>query len=182
MKGSLTGRSILVVEDEPLIAMAISQALEESGAEVTTTNTLRHALLLVEHDGLSAAILDHSLGDGNSSLLYARLRERGIPFVIYSGFERRVVSCKDAPHISKPASAEVLLAAMEDLILGTQIKLRQYPGIPPSGCSSIARQSAGPTRPVLFVIGHRLVRPFQNHCVCSRVANAIPWLGPTRAF
>jgi len=45
-----------------------------------------------------------------------------------------------------------------------------------------ARQSAGPTRPVLFVIGHRLVRPFQNHCVCSRVANAIPWLGPTRAF
>lgn len=50
MKGSLTGRSILVVEDEPLIAMAISQALEESGAEVTTTNTLRHALLLVEHE------------------------------------------------------------------------------------------------------------------------------------
>jgi hypothetical protein len=40
MKGSLTGRSILVVEDEPLIAMAVSQALEESGAEVTTTNTL----------------------------------------------------------------------------------------------------------------------------------------------
>jgi DNA-binding response OmpR family regulator len=80
MKGSLTGRSILVVEDEPIIAMAISQALEESGAEVTTTNTLRHALLLVEHDGLSAAILDHSLGDGNSSLLYARLKERGIPY------------------------------------------------------------------------------------------------------
>jgi len=29
-----------------------------SGAEMTTTNTLRHALMLVEHDGLSAAILD----------------------------------------------------------------------------------------------------------------------------
>src|SRR4030095_4898919 len=120
MKGSLTGRSILVVEDEPLIAMAISQALEESGAEVTTTNTLRHALLLVEHDGLSAAILDHSLGDGSSSLLYARLKERGIPFLIYSGWERSLVSC-NVPHISKPASHEVLLAAMEDLILGTQI-------------------------------------------------------------
>jgi hypothetical protein len=74
-------------------------------------------MLLVEHDGLSAAILDHALDDGNSSLLYERL---GIPFVIYSGFERGVVSCKDAPHISKPASHEVLLAAMEDLILGTQ--------------------------------------------------------------
>ena len=43
--------------------------------------------LLVEHDGLSAAILDHALDDGNSSLLYARLKERGIPFVIYSGLK-----------------------------------------------------------------------------------------------
>jgi CheY-like chemotaxis protein len=97
MKGSLTGRSILVVEDEPIIAMAISQALEESGAEVTTTNTLRHALLLAEHDGLSAAILDHSLGDGSSSLLYARLKERGIPFLIYSGFERVEGACPGVP-------------------------------------------------------------------------------------
>ena len=32
----------------------------------------------------------------------------------------------------------------------------------------LAHQSAGPTRPVLFVVGHRLA-PFQNHCVCSRV-------------
>ena len=114
MKGSLTGRSILVVEDEPLIAMAISQALEESGAEVTTTNTLRHALLLVEHDGLSAAILDHSLGDGNSSLLYARLKERGIPFLIYSGWARMEGACPGVPHIVKPATHRVLLAAVED--------------------------------------------------------------------
>jgi hypothetical protein len=46
--------------------MDITQAFEGSGAELTTTNTLRHALLLVELDGLSAAILDHALGDGDS--------------------------------------------------------------------------------------------------------------------
>jgi DNA-binding response OmpR family regulator len=80
MKGSLTGHSILIVEDQPLIVMDITQALEDSGAELTTTNTLRHAMLLVEHDGLSAGILDHALDDGNSSLLYARLKERGIPW------------------------------------------------------------------------------------------------------
>jgi len=118
MKGSLTGRSILIVEDEPLIVMDITQAFEGSGAELTTTNTLRHALLLVEHDGLSAAILDHALGDGNSSLLYARLRERGIPFIIYSGFEKVEGACQGAPHIAKPASAQVLLAAVEDLLRG----------------------------------------------------------------
>jgi DNA-binding response OmpR family regulator len=101
--------------------MAISQALEESGAEVTTANTLRHALLLVEHDGLSAAILDHSLGDGNSSLLYARLKERGIPFLIYSGWARVEGACPGVPYIIKPATHRVLLAAVEDLIRGTQI-------------------------------------------------------------
>ena len=39
---------------------------------MTTTNTLRHALLLVEHDGLSAAILDHSLS-GKSSIAVAAM-------------------------------------------------------------------------------------------------------------
>ena len=63
---SLDGRSILIVEDEPLIVMDITQQLA-TGAALTTTNTLHHAMILAEHDGLSGAILDHSLGDGNSS-------------------------------------------------------------------------------------------------------------------
>ena len=58
---SLEGRSILIVEDEPLIVMDITQAFEPTGAALTTTNTLKHALILVEHDGLSGAILDHAL-------------------------------------------------------------------------------------------------------------------------
>ena len=71
-----------------MIAMDITQAFEGTGAAMTTTNTLHHALILVEHDGLAGAILDHALGDGDSSLLYARLKERGIPFLIYSGSTR----------------------------------------------------------------------------------------------
>ncbi len=115
---SLEGCSILIVEDEPLIAMDITQAFEGTGAALTTTNTLKHALILVEHDGLSGAILDHALGDGDSSLLYQRLTERGIPFMIYSGYSHIDGSCQGAPHISKPASDEALVAAMEGLIRG----------------------------------------------------------------
>ena len=44
----LTGRSILIVEDEPLIALDIVQAFESAGARVVSTSTLRQALLLVE--------------------------------------------------------------------------------------------------------------------------------------
>ena len=72
----------------------------------------------MEHDGLSGAILDHALGDGNSSLLCQRLRERGIPFMIYSGYDTVEGPCKGALHISKPAAEGVLVAAMEGLIRG----------------------------------------------------------------
>ena len=114
----LEGRSILIVEDEPLIVMDMTNALEHTGAALTTTNTLKHALLLVEHDGLAGAILDHSLGDGNSSALCARLTERGIPFLIYSGLQHLDGDCKDAPHLAKPASHEALVAAVEGMVLG----------------------------------------------------------------
>jgi DNA-binding response OmpR family regulator len=112
----LQGRSILVVEDEPLIVMAITQAFEHTGVEMTTTNTVRHALLLVEHDGLAGAILDHALPDGDSSLLCARLKEHNIPFMIYSGFPKIAGACQGALHIQKPATDAALVTAMESLI------------------------------------------------------------------
>ena len=83
----LWGRSILVVEDELLIAMDIAGALEKAGAHATMTTTVRHALILVEHDGLSGAIMDHALSDGESTALCARLKERGIPYISYSGYQ-----------------------------------------------------------------------------------------------
>ena len=79
---TLDGLTFLVVEDEPLISMDITMALEDCGAKVTATTALKHALLLVENDGLSGAILDHSLGDGDSTILRARLKKRGIPFLV----------------------------------------------------------------------------------------------------
>jgi DNA-binding response OmpR family regulator len=96
---SLKGRSILIVEDEPLIVLDMTNALEHTGAAMTTTNTLKHALLLVEHDGLAAAILDHALGDGNSCPLCTRLMERGVPYLIYSGYRHIQGPCKDAPYL-----------------------------------------------------------------------------------
>jgi DNA-binding NtrC family response regulator len=113
---TLEGRSILIVEDEALIVLDLTMAFEEAGAEVTSTHTLKHALLLVEDDGLSAAVLDHGLKDGDSSLLSKRLKERGVPFLIYSGYSDAAAVKQGVPFISKPASHEVLVTAVEDLI------------------------------------------------------------------
>jgi DNA-binding response OmpR family regulator len=119
---TLEGRSILLVEDEPLIVLDMTNALERTGAAITSTNSVKHALLLVEYDGLSAAILDHALPDGDSSDLCTRLTERGVPFMIYSGYNHLTGPCADAPHLAKPATAEMLVAAVNDLINGTEAR------------------------------------------------------------
>jgi CheY-like chemotaxis protein len=110
---ALQGRSILVVENEVLIAMEIVQALEGAGASATT---VRHALILVEHDGLSAAIMDHALADGDSTQLCERLKARGIPYLSYSGYSAVTGADKDAPHITKPVPMDTLLSAVESLL------------------------------------------------------------------
>jgi len=112
----LWGRSILVVEDQLLIAMDIVGALEEAGAHATMTTTVRHALILVEHDGLSGAILDHALSDGDSTALSARLKERRIPYVSYSGYAAVTGADPAAPHIVKPVPMHMLLTALEELL------------------------------------------------------------------
>ena len=72
---NLAGRSILVVEDEGLIALDIADAFERAGASVTTASTLRDATRAVEADGLSAVIVDHRLGSDDSAALRVRLKE-----------------------------------------------------------------------------------------------------------
>ena len=111
----LWGRSILVVEDELLIAMDIAAALEKAGAHATMTTTVRHALILVEHDGLSGAIMDHALSDGDSTALCARLKKRGIPYISYSGYLAVAGADPAAPHIAKPVHMDALMTALEEL-------------------------------------------------------------------
>lgn len=116
MTSKLKGRSILIVEDEPLIALDITQAFQDVGALITATNTLRHALVLVENDGLAAAVVDHALGDGKTADLCRRLTERSIPFVLYTGFSEIDGECSTGVHVSKPASYDVLVATVEGLL------------------------------------------------------------------
>jgi CheY-like chemotaxis protein len=68
-----------------------------AGAQVTATTTVRHALILIEHDGLAAAIMDHALRDGDSTEVCARLAAPDIPDVSYSGFDPVKGVKPDAP-------------------------------------------------------------------------------------
>jgi DNA-binding NtrC family response regulator len=112
----LEGHSILVIEGEPSTVTEITNAFEATGAALTITNTLSHALIVAEHDRLSAAILGRAVGDADGSLLSKRLKARGIPFMIYRESDTVDVPCEDALLISQPAADGALVAAIERLI------------------------------------------------------------------
>jgi DNA-binding response OmpR family regulator len=117
MKGSametpLAGRSILVVEDEPIIAMEVVQGLQDAGASVSEARTLSDALCKVECPTLSAAVLDHALNDGDASQICDRLEQRNIPFVIYSGYDYVHGPCSEGEHVRKPVAPNVLVDAV----------------------------------------------------------------------
>jgi DNA-binding response OmpR family regulator len=113
---SLTGRLILICEDEPLIALDIANAFKRSGARVAVASSVRDAFAAVDDDLPSAAILDYVLSDGDTSPVCERLKERDIPFVLYTGFSNIHGACGEAMQLFKPARPEVLVSTVVSIL------------------------------------------------------------------
>ena len=111
----LTGRSILVVEDEPLITLEMTALFEAAGAKVLVARTGAEAIRLVGERDVSAAVRDFGLGGDSVSAVCRHLRERGIPFMFYTGHGHVQGSYPDAVVVEKPASGNTLLTAMAAL-------------------------------------------------------------------
>ena len=76
-------RSILIVEDEPLIAMMLEDFLDSLGYKVRgTCDSVQCALDEVEKGGFDLAILDVNLKGESVWPVATRLREKKVPFVI----------------------------------------------------------------------------------------------------
>ena len=107
--GALAGRSILIVEDEPLIALEVHAAFRAAGASIISAADSKEALRMIGLPDLSAAVVDINLGDGDDcSAVCKRLSERGIPFVFYTGEARADILRKwpDAPILTKLADMQ----------------------------------------------------------------------------
>jgi DNA-binding response OmpR family regulator len=128
---SLAGRSILIIEDEALIALDLARAFETAGATVTTTSTLHHARLLVQRDGLSAAVIDHALVDGDTQSICRYLKRRGVPFVTYSGFQDPDLGDCCGVYISKPNTPEFVVGVITDLLRPQETSGAPADGFPP---------------------------------------------------
>ena len=110
----LDGKVILVVEDEPLVALDVVKALRAAGARVLCAGYLESGLCSTEHPELSAAVIDLHLDDGSGTIVCRRLRERGIPFVVHTGYPPMLIAGEwpDVPVISKPARPDEIISAL----------------------------------------------------------------------
>jgi CheY-like chemotaxis protein len=105
---------LLVVEDEPTAAMEYSATLSSAGAKaVTTARTVAQAIDCVRASRVDAAVVDHVLGDDNSSALQTVLEQKRIPFVVVSGYPPVLVRTGgDQRVLRKPVTPDHLCAAL----------------------------------------------------------------------
>lgn len=116
----LSGRRLLIVEDEMLLAMDLELLLEEQGCEVLRpANSIERALGLLETERPDAATLDMNLNGVSSAPVAAALQERNIPFVAVTGYSRHPdedAAFRDAPIIKKPYDSRELVQTLVRLL------------------------------------------------------------------
>ena len=110
---------ILIVEDEPLIAMMLEDFLEVLGkTHAGTADTVEAALALIAAGGIDAAVVDVNLRGGEKSFPVAdALAAGGIPFVFATGGSHDSVAdaYRDRPTLPKPFTMDGVQKAIAAL-------------------------------------------------------------------
>jgi DNA-binding response OmpR family regulator len=105
--------TVLLLEDEALIAVALQADLEDAGYSVAGPFVTCASALewLVSHRP-DAAILDTVLKDGPCKEVALKLKQQGVPFIVYSGHAEdlnALPAFEGVTWVEKPATAEALL-------------------------------------------------------------------------
>ena len=114
---ALANIRVLLVEDEPLVAVGVAEALTRAGAVVVgPCATTGRAITELERHRIDVAIVDYVLADDNSEGLQATLEAKGIPFIVVTGYPRVLVR-RDLRQrvLSKPVAPEVLASTVRSL-------------------------------------------------------------------
>ena len=109
---------IILVEDEPLVAMMMEDILADLGCEIAASfGSLSAALswLAAQQTPPDGAVLDVNLGGGETVFPLAEaLRARGVPFVFATGYGVLPSDrFPDAPLIHKPVDHNQLLPVVQ---------------------------------------------------------------------
>lgn len=117
---SISGRRILVVEDEYLIASDLQLWLEDQEAEVLgPVPTVAAALALLEDEARpDIAVLDINLGHEQVFPVADALQAAEVPFVFVTGYDARLIPTRydDVPWCLKPLDRTRLLRTLAEVL------------------------------------------------------------------
>ncbi len=113
----LTGLKILIVEDDPLIAMDLQDFIAQAGAVVIgPAHNVRNALKLIESNTIDLAVLDYRLENETSGAIAERLHGLKVPFLFHTSFRGTIESDHPGiPILDKPAGSGRLISALQAL-------------------------------------------------------------------
>lgn len=117
----LAGKRILVVEDEPLIALDIATTFEDAGCVVVgPAATLEQARSLIAANTLDVALLDANLAGEPVDEIAATLTRQRVRFAFLSGYGREALPAahRSAPLIRKPFVPHQAIEAVGQLLAG----------------------------------------------------------------
>jgi CheY-like chemotaxis protein len=112
---------VLVLDDEALISMMLQDWLNELGCEIVgPANSPQSALALLDATPPDAALLDLSLGQGNSYAVAAALRDRQVPFAFITGYGKTGIAAdfQDEPIVPKPFDFDEIKKVIAELLDG----------------------------------------------------------------
>jgi len=121
----MTPHTILIVEDEPLIAMMLEDFLLSLGHRVSAIcESVAEALAACDSASFDVAILDVNLKGESVWPVAAALRAKDIPFVLASGghVEAPPAEFANTPMIEKPYTIDRVLPVIRDALGGADNK------------------------------------------------------------
>ena len=110
--------TVLVVEDEVLIAMDLEAMLTQRGWRVISAATVQGALRLLEIERPDVALLDVNIGGEMVTPVAAALKKLDVPFVLSSAYDemelQRVNLLVGALYVKKPVSQQRLYSVLAE--------------------------------------------------------------------
>lgn len=107
---------VLIVEDDPLIAIDVEESLRQLGIRsIRTAASVELALALIANRHPEFALLNVNLGRENTFLIATELERLKTPFAFLTGYGARAEFAKrfaDRPKLNKPFSINELEAML----------------------------------------------------------------------
>ena len=120
MNSGISGRRILVVEDEVMVAWTLEDMLGELGcAVIGPAARVSQALAMIKTTSIDAAVLDVNLNGEMSYAVADALSERGVPFVLSTAYNKNSLkgSYHGRPLLQKPLERAELGDALAKLLM-----------------------------------------------------------------